>query len=110
MKTTHILLWVLLSACIALPVHALDLQQAKQEGMVGEMANGYLGTPNAKPAEEVILLIQDINRKRKAKYQQLATKQGLSLDAVEKLAGEKSFEKTAAGHFIKVPGAGWQKK
>ncbi len=95
---------------LALPAHALSIGEAKAQGLVGELATGYLDSPKGSPSAEVKTLIKDINAKRKAKYQQLAKSQGISLSAVEKLAGEKAFEKTAKGHYIKVPGAGWKKK
>lgn len=95
---------------LALPALALDLQDAKSQGLVGEMANGYLGSPQSSPSAEVAELIKDINAKRKEAYQQLAAEQGIPLAAVEKLAGEKAFSKTEGGHYIKPAGGSWQKK
>lgn len=111
MNTTKTLLLAIFSSLLlAVPAFALDLQQAKSDGLVGELVTGYLGSPQAQPSSEVKELITDINEKRKAKYQQLAKSQGLPLASIETLAGEKSFEKTASGHFINVPGSGWKKK
>ncbi|WP_075187731.1 YdbL family protein [Teredinibacter haidensis] len=111
MKTTKALILALLTTfCFALPAYALDLQQAKTDGLVGEMNNGYLGSPQETPSTEVQALIKDINSKRKDMYNALANSQNLSLEAIEKLAGEKAFAKTASGHYIKTPGSGWQKK
>lgn len=95
---------------IALPAIALELQEAKEKGLVGEMANGYLGSPQSSPSAEVAALIADINSKRKEKYQEIAKAQGIPLTAVEKLAGEKAFSKTESGHYINMPGSGWRKK
>lgn len=95
---------------IAFPAIALELQDAKQKGLVGEMDNGYLGSPLSSPSAEVVALIEDINTKRREKYQEIAAAQGISLTAVEKLAGEKAFSKTESGHFIKLPDGGWTKK
>ena len=95
---------------IALPVMALELQEAKEKGLVGEMANGYLGSPQSSPSAEVVALVEDINSKRKEKYREIAAAQGISLTAVEKLAGEKAFSKTESGHYINLPGGGWRKK
>jgi Uncharacterized protein conserved in bacteria len=111
MKTAqNILLAVMAMLFIALPAHALDLRQAKAQGLVGEMVSGYLGSPQAQPSSEVSALINDINTKRKAQYQKIANSQKLPLASVEKLAGEKAFDKTASGHYIKAPGVGWKKK
>lgn len=95
---------------IAFPVMALELQEAKDKGLVGEMANGYLGSPQSSPSAEVVALMEDINAKRKEKYQEIAAAQSIPLSAVEKLAGGKAFSKTESGHYIKSPDGGWQKK
>ena len=88
---------------------ALDLQQAKAQGLVGEKTNGYLGAPSA-PSAEVKALMADINAKRKAKYTQVAKKVAKPLSIVEQLAGEKAQNKTRAGHYIQTTGGSWQKK
>ena len=91
----------------ALPALALDLGQAKSKGLVGETNSGYLGA--VKPSAEVDALVADINAKRKAHYQKIASQNGISLQAVEARAGLKAIEKTPAGEFVNT-GAGWQKK
>jgi len=90
--------------------HALDLQEAKHAGLVGEQANGYLGAPGEKVSAEVSALIQDINAKRKQKYREIAKKVGKSLTVVEKLAGEKAQSKTKPGHYIRDAGGRWSKQ
>ena len=92
---------------IALPALALELDQAKSDGLVGETNTGYLAA--VKPSAEVDALVKGINGQRKAQYQKIATKNGISLEAVEARAGLKAMEKTPAGQFIDV-GTGWQKK
>lgn len=92
---------------IALPAMALDLGEAKSKGLVGETNTGYLGA--VKPSSEVDALVADINAKRKAHYQKIASENGISLQAVEARAGLKAIEKTPAGEFVNT-GAGWQKK
>jgi len=111
MKTIYKLLLALATTFfLVLPAQALDLQQAKNQGLVGELATGYLGSPQGSPSADVKSLIADINAKRKAKYAEIAQSQGITLEAVEKLAGKKAFEKTESGHYVNVPGVGWQKK
>lgn len=92
---------------IALPAVALDLGEAKSKGLVGETNTGYLGA--VKSSSEVDALVADINAKRKAHYQKIASRNGISLQAVEARAGLKAIEKTPAGEFVNT-GAGWQKK
>lgn len=93
---------------LAAPVLAIDLQTAKSQGQVGETPAGYLAavvSPNA----EIKQLIAEVNAKRKAKYEEIAEKNGIALGKVEKLAGKKAIEKTPAGQYVKTA-KGWVKK
>ena len=54
-------------------------------------------------------LVKEVNAKRKAEYERIAEKNGLSLEQVEALAGKKTIEKTRTGDWIFING-GWQKK
>lgn len=96
-----------LSLMVILPAHALELGEAKSAGLVGETSSGYLAA--VKPSNDVNALVESINSKRKAHYQKIATKNGISLEAVEVRAGQKAIEKTPAGQYINS-GGGWQKK
>ncbi len=89
------------------PAMALDLSTAKAQGLVGETATGYLAPVKTSP--EVQQLVETINGKRRAHYQKISKGNNTSLDAVEKLAGEKAMEKTPAGQYIQEAGA-WKKK
>jgi len=104
------LLSILLCAFLlsAIPIMAIDLQTAKAKGLVGETPTGYLA-PVSSPTPEIKQLIDSINTKRKAEYQKVATQNGTSLQAVELLAGKKTNEKSAPGHYVKI-GGDWKKK
>lgn len=71
----------------AVPASALDLAQAKSQGLVKETSTGYLAA--VKPSGEVNSLVQKINAGRKAAYQKLANDTGAPLSAVEQRAGQK---------------------
>jgi uncharacterized protein len=104
-------LTTLFSVCLLLgsfTAAAMDLQSAKDQGLVGETPSGYLEAVKA-PDTEVKQLIESINSKRKQHYQKIASSNNTSLATVEKLAGEKAMEKSKAGHYIK-PGGQWQQK
>lgn len=108
MKKISIVL-MLAFAMFATSAWALDLQDAKAQGLVGEQLNGYLGA--VKPSAEVNALVADINARRKAMYQEIAQRNGTSVLAVEKLAGQKAIEKTLPGQYIQSPsGSSWQVK
>lgn len=86
---------------------AIELHTAKEKGFVGEQENGYLGAVIV--SQEVMTLVNDVNAKRKAKYQELANKNGITLEQVEILAAKKAYEKTEAGHYLRSNGQ-WVKK
>jgi uncharacterized protein YdbL (DUF1318 family) len=98
---------LILSLLMALPAFALDLHDAKYQGLVGETISGYLAA--VQPSSDVTALIDNINQQRKAYYQKIADNNNISLEAVEVRAGHKAIDKTPAGEFINT-GAGWQKK
>lgn len=98
---------LLLSLLLSVPAFALDLGDAKAQGLVGETASGYIAA--VKPSADVNALIESINAQRKAHYQKIAAKNKISLEAVEARAGQKAISKTPAGQLVN-PGSGWQKK
>jgi uncharacterized protein YdbL (DUF1318 family) len=98
-----------LLALFAVVAFGADLNQAKQDGFVGERADGYLGLVVASAPADVTALVTDINAKRKAQYQRIAKTNGLTMDQVQALAGKKALEKTRAGDWILING-GWQQK
>lgn len=106
-KLNVILISLLASFLITNTAFALSLGEAKQQGLVGEQSAGYLGTVVVNT--ETTALVQDINAKRKQHYQDIAQRNGTSVEAVEMLAGKTALQKTPAGQFINL-GSGWQKK
>lgn len=78
---------LLVLALFSMPVSALNLDQAKAQGLVRETSSGYLVA--VKPSAEVNALVNKINTGRKAEYQKIAKKRGTSLSAVEQLAGKR---------------------
>jgi uncharacterized protein len=101
---------VLVALCvgISLPAWALSLEEAKAKGQVGEKANGYLGAVTGGNAD-VQSLVNDINQKRRQAYEDIAKRNGTSLNSVETLAGEKAIQNTKPGNMVEGPG-GWMKK
>lgn len=87
---------------------ALGLDAAKQQGLVGEQPSGYLGVVKATP--KAVQLASEINKKRRQAYQRIAGKNGITVDQVERLAGQKAIKKTESGDYIKTPNGQWVKK
>lgn len=89
------------------PAVALDLKNAKAQGLIGETKTGYLAP--VKSSSQVQQLVTSINAKRKAHYQKISKRNKTALSAVEQLAGKKAMSKTPAGQYVKMNGA-WKKK
>ena len=90
--------------------HALDVQSAKAQGLVGEQLDGYLGIPKPPGSSEVQKLVADTNLKRREHYQEIATQSGTSLENVELLAGQKLIEGAKKGEFVRVKDGSWTQK
>lgn len=98
-----------LNLCALVQAAELSLAEAKQQGLVGEQYDGYLGVVSS-PSPAVRALVNDINGKRRAEYNRIARANGISVSDVEALAGKKSLEKTDSGDYIKLEGQDWRRK
>lgn len=103
--TVGVVLWGLVAVQ---PLFALTLDEAKSKGLVGEKSDGYLGlvSPGSGEAQA---LTNEVNQKRRQAYEEIARRNGTSLNAVETLAGEKAVANTKPGNFVEGSG-GWVKK
>ena len=95
---------------LAGPAAADALDDAKRAGLVGEQADGYLGIVAGTGAADIQALVQDINARRRERYRGIASSNGIELEAVELLAGQKAIEKTPAGQFIRLATGPWRRK
>jgi len=95
----------LFAATMAFSAWAISLDDAKQQGLVGEMQNGYLGV--VIDSAEAQSLVASINEKRKSIYLNLARKNNITMEQVMALAGVKAINKTQAGHYIQNTAGKW---
>ena len=97
-------------ALAATPAFALDLDQARTNGVVGERPDGLVGTVVTPVRPEIQMLVETVNRERLAAYRELAAKDGTPLDAVQKVAGEKQIAKAHAQHWYYMePSGAWHR-
>lgn len=89
---------------------ALDIDDAKDQGLVGETKSGYISAVSGNPTADIKRFVADINAKRKAKYAAIAKKRGIPLKNVEQLAAKKAMEKTKRGNFVQNKAGKWIKK
>jgi hypothetical protein len=92
------------------PVFAQSLQDVKEQGLVGEQRNGYLGLVTNSASAEVRAMIESINAQRRQLYQQIAQQNGIEVRQVAALAYEKAVEATQRGHYIQNAGGTWIRK
>ena len=89
---------------------AIDLHDAKDQGLVGEANTGYLAAVQSPASAEVRALVAEVNEKRKAKFAQTAEKTGTTLAQVANRFYELAVQKTATGHYYQDSSGRWKKK
>ncbi|MCX0500376.1 YdbL family probable chaperone protein [Erwinia billingiae] len=87
---------------------ALTLDEARQQGLVGETLSGYIAavTQNA----DVQALVDRINQGRQQQYQALALRNNMTAAEVGRIAGQKLVERAAAGQYVRGINGQWLKK
>lgn len=108
---TNVFLALLISMmAVSVAVAASPLTQPKADGLIGEQANGYIGLVKQNVPADIKKLVNDVNAKRRAGYQNIAKKQGTSLAEVERVGGNTAIEKTLRGNYIRDASGTWRKK
>lgn len=89
---------------------AATLDGAKSAGQIGESVDGYLHMVDKNAPADVKALVKDVNNKRRAKYESIATSRGAPVKDVAALAGAKLVERTPAGQYVMDGSGKWRKK
>jgi uncharacterized protein len=95
----------------AMPSMAQELPSLKQQGQVGEQADGLIGivAPD-KAGGPIRQKVEEINAARLENYKEIATKNAISLEEVQKIMGERLIERANSGEYIKPKEGNWRKK
>jgi uncharacterized protein YdbL (DUF1318 family) len=103
---------VVLACLLGGPALALagPLDDAKAEGLVGERVDGFLGIVPANVPGTVRALVDDVNAKRRKKYEQVGKERGVPVEAVAAIAGEKLVRRAGSGEYVAGPDGRWQRK
>lgn len=104
-RKTALLLALLLITPLAF---ALTLDEARQQGRVGETLTGYLA-PRTQDSETQSL-VEKINAARAESYQQVADRNHLPVDTVAKMAGQKLVARAAPGEYVRGINGQWLRK
>lgn len=102
------LMWLMLIVTPA--AVAQNLEEAKASGLIGEQRDGYIGLVQGSAPPAVVSLVENINRQRRERYQQIASENGISVDQVAQLAFNKAVEATRSGHFLEDANGRWVTK
>lgn len=102
------LMWLMLIVTPA--AVAQNLEEAKASGLIGEQRDGYIGLVQGSAPPSVVSLVENINRQRRERYQQIASENGISVDQVAQLAFNKALEATRSGHFLEDANGRWVTK
>jgi len=89
---------------------AIDLDDAKAQGLVGEANTGYLAAVQQPASAEVKALIASVNDKRRMQFERTAEKTNTTLLQVSNRFYELAVEKTRPGHYYQDRSGRWQKK
>lgn len=89
---------------------AIDIHDAKDQGLVGESTSGYLASVRSPASAEVNSLIAEVNKKRKVQFESTAQKTSATVAQVANRFYELAVQKTAAGHYYQDAGGKWVKK
>ena len=100
----------LLGLLLAGAAWAVTLQEAKDQGLVGEQRDGYVGLVAGTAAAEVRDLVREVNEERRRRYEQIARDNGITVEQVAAVAWERAVQATRAGHYVQDENGRWVRK
>lgn len=106
---------VMLAASLSLsPAVAQDavIDQAKAQGVVGEMYTGYLGIADSSRATaDLRRRVDEVNARRLSIYTDTSQRTGESVSTIAALTAEKQIQRAMSGEAVSAgAGQGWQRK
>lgn len=109
-RNTLLAAFTCLILSLANSAFAIDKDTAKRQGLIGETANGYLASPTGSASSEVRALIEQINAKRRAAYQNSAAKAGVSRSVIEQRIAERLRSRAVSGDYLQDASGRWYQK
>ncbi len=107
------LLAALLAAAAFAPAMAdrAAIDAAKAQCVIGERNDGYLGVVAGQNVNaDLEREIRSINQQRKAAYAELATRNGVTIEAAAVLTAERLINQAPSGHCVQNASGAWLKK
>jgi uncharacterized protein len=88
---------------------AMDLNEAKKSGLIGEMQNGLVETTLPTPSAGLDELVAKTNEGRMEVYKDMANKQNIPLKEIQAIAAQKLYDMAEEGSYLMIDGK-WKKK
>ena len=103
--------FVLLATVAQPPVAtAQSLDELRAQGVVGERFDGFAVVRDAGAAASIKAMVNDINAKRRAIYDERAKAQGVASEQVGRVYAEQILQKAPAGTWILSADGRWVQK
>jgi hypothetical protein len=112
-KKIAAMLAAMFAAATLMTAHAADpvIEQAKAQGIVGEMYTGYLGfVEPGKASADLKRRVDELNAARLQAYTEIANPRSQTVQTVGQLMAEKQFERAVSGELVKPANLPWTKK
>lgn len=100
----------LLLPLLPIQAWAQGLDDARDQGYLGERPDGLLGQVDPAAPAWAVALMERINTERKLKYAELAAANGTSVQAVQVVAGEKIIASLKSGNWFMDASGRWMQK
>mgnify|MGYP004708766611 CR=1 FL=1 len=99
----------LLLALLLVPsAWAVTLDEARQQGRVGETLSGFIAA--RQQDDETLALVKRINEGRTQQYQRVAQQNNLTTSEVARIAGEKLVSRAGSGEYVRGINGQWLRK
>ncbi|MES2984644.1 MAG: YdbL family protein [Pseudomonadota bacterium] len=108
MKRSFFAALIVIGSMVAAPAFAIDLQEARSNGMVGEKLDGYVSA--LKPSADVNALVADVNAKRLQEYTRISKQNNEPVAIVAKLAAPQIIGGLGAGSQYQASDGSWKTK
>ncbi len=108
MKHTNIALIFVCAMLFSIQAFAMDLAQARAQGLVGEKLDGYVAAITASPEAQAVA--NDVNVRRRTEYQKISKENGQPVSVVAKVAAESIIKGLPSGAFYQGADGSWQKR
>jgi uncharacterized protein len=114
-RRTKLLIAAVLGIAVVAGTSAYAMQgdaagQLRASGLVGEQADGYLGLVAAAPAD-VRAQMEQVNIQRRARYTELATQRGATIEEVAAATACQLFaSRVGPSQYYRLPDGVWRRR